>query len=116
MSEPVGSTSPAELTTHRLMDEASSTGVVESQVRSSACPAMEPLLPDASATRFSDIIPPAVTREAVEHYCRHEWAVKPEDVMVRRSGWQHYLDDPAQVESDVRTWMQMLHTQVATVG
>jgi len=32
---------------------------------------------------FSGVIPPAVSREAVEHFCRHEWARHLDDVMIR---------------------------------
>lgn len=107
-----------KLTTYRLMAEQTIDRVVEFlKVRAAPCAtATEPLLPDAATARFSGVIPPEVSREAVEHYCRNEWVVNAEDVMVRRSGWQYYLDDPAQVESDVRTWMKSVRTQTATVG
>lgn len=107
-----------KLTTYRLMAEQTLDRVIEFlKFRTAACAtATEPLLPDAAAARFSGVIPPNVSREAIEHYCRNEWAVNAEDVMVRRSGWQYYRDDAAQVESDVRTWMETLQPQIATVG
>ena len=96
-----------KLTTYRLMAEQTVDQVVK-HLRLPPRPcatATQALLPDPSAAQFSGVVPPAVSREAVDHFVRNEWAIHPEDVMLRRTGWQHYLDDPAQVESDVRAWM-----------
>ena len=105
-----------KLTTYRLMAEQTVDRIV-AFLKFPAAPcttATEPLLPDPAAARFSGVVPPDVCREAVEHYCRHEWAVTVEDVMLRRSGWQHYVDDPAHVESQVRQWMRDIHVNTPT--
>ena len=47
--------------------------------------ATEPLLEPIDAADLSGIAPPPVSQAAVEHYCRHEWAVHLSDVMIRRS-------------------------------
>lgn len=81
-----------KLTTYRLMAEQAVDQIVR-HLRVSARPcrtADEPLLPAAEAGRFSGILPAPFTREAVEHYVRHEWALSLEDLLVRRSGWFYY--------------------------
>ena len=55
---------------------------------------------------LSAVLPPPVTREAVEHFCRHEWAREVDDIMLRRTSWQHYVDDPEQTRRQVQQWMQ----------
>jgi glycerol-3-phosphate dehydrogenase len=101
-----------KLTTYRLMAEQTVDQVVAClNVSAAACTtAAEPLLPNAEEARFSGVVPPEVSREAVHHYCRNEWAVRPEDVLVRRSGWQHYHDDAAAVAERVSRWMEELDT------
>jgi glycerol-3-phosphate dehydrogenase len=46
-----------------------------------------------------------VSAEVVEHYCRREWAVHLDDVMLRRSGWHYYRSDAEQVAQQVAAWM-----------
>ena len=58
-----------------------------------------------SAPSFRGITPPEVAREAVEHFCRKEWALCLDDVMIRRTSWQHYVDDPDAVAGRVSQWM-----------
>jgi glycerol-3-phosphate dehydrogenase len=61
-------------------------------------------------TEFSGIVPPAVSRAAVEQYCRNEWAVHLDDVMIRRSSWQHYHADRDNVARRACDWMaELLH-------
>jgi glycerol-3-phosphate dehydrogenase len=96
-----------KLTTYRLMAEQTIDRVVR-YARLAASPAgtaAEPLLPTAGDATFSGVVPPDVSRDAVDHYCRNEWAVHLDDVMLRRSGWQHYVDDPAGVARQVKGWM-----------
>jgi glycerol-3-phosphate dehydrogenase len=96
-----------KLTTYRLMAEQTLdriAGFLRAKTKPCAT-ATEPLLPGDESSRFSGVIPPDVSREAVEHCVQHEWAVTPEDVMLRRTSWQHYLDDAPRVESEVRGWM-----------
>jgi glycerol-3-phosphate dehydrogenase len=68
------------------------------------CRTAEEPLPDD----FSGIVPRAVSRDAVAHYCANEWAVHLSDVLVRRTSWRHYLrPDDDQVEQ-VADWMAEL--------
>ena len=67
----------------------------------------EPLL-ESAASAFSSVLPPAVTREAVEHYCEREWAIHLDDVMLRRTSWHYYHEDAAAIAEQTATWMQNL--------
>ena len=96
-----------KLTTYRLMAEQALDQIVK-HLGVSAKPcrtATEPLLQPQQKNPFSGIRPPEQSREAVEHYVRHEWALRLEDVLLRRSGW-HYYDrlSPSAVER-VASWM-----------
>ena len=51
------------------------------------------------------ILPPPFSKEAVAHYCREEWAVHLDDVMVRRTSWQHYCADAPQKAAQAAEWM-----------
>ena len=46
-----------------------------------------------------------MTRELVEYYVTHEWVVHLEDIMVRRTSWCHYLQDPLDTAQRVAGWM-----------
>ena len=96
-----------KLTTYRLMAEQTIDAVVEFTKTSSKPPstAETPLLPDEPQPRFSGILPPPVSREAVEHYCRNEWAVHLYDVMVRRTSWRYYHRDHFVLADQVARWM-----------
>jgi glycerol-3-phosphate dehydrogenase len=114
-----------KLTTYRLMAEQA----VDQLVRHLGKPAArcrtseEPLLAGISGSVFSGLVPPPCTRAAVEHYVRHEWARRLDDVLLRRAGWHYYdrLDDarvgeiagwmadaagwsPAQRETELQAW------------
>jgi glycerol-3-phosphate dehydrogenase len=98
-----------KLTTYRLIAEqvidriAARTGRPMPPSRT----AEEPLLPPGEAeTAGSGILPPPVSRELVDRYCRQEWAVFPEDIMLRRAGWQHYLTTADAVAGQVAEWMR----------
>ena len=96
-----------KLTTYRLMAEQATDQLVRhlgASVKSCAT-ATEPLLTQDQSSAFSGILPPAQTAEAVEHYVRQEWALKLEDILLRRAGWHFYdgLSRPA-VER-VAGWM-----------
>ncbi|MFV2067606.1 MAG: glycerol-3-phosphate dehydrogenase/oxidase [Pirellulales bacterium] len=67
--------------------------------------AREPLLDPAAAT-FSGVLPPPVTREAVEHYCTQEWATHLDDVMLRRTGWHYYHQDAPTIARQTAAWMK----------
>jgi glycerol-3-phosphate dehydrogenase len=51
------------------------------------------------------VVPPDVSREAVEHFCAREWARHLDDVMIRRSGWYYYHRDAAQIAQRAAEWM-----------
>jgi glycerol-3-phosphate dehydrogenase len=67
--------------------------------------AKEPLLESGEADSVSSVIQPPVTRSAVEVYCRQEWAVHLEDVMICRSRWHYYHKDRISVAEKVASWM-----------
>jgi glycerol-3-phosphate dehydrogenase len=101
-----------KLTTYRLIAQQT----VDRLVRHLGRPAQrcrtaeEPLLQPIEAEQIepagaSGILPPPVDAEVVEHYCRREWAVHLDDVMLRRSGWHYYRTDAQQVAQQVAGWM-----------
>ena len=97
-----------KLTTYRLIAEQAVDSVVRHlDVPAKTCAtATSPLLRNAPhKTAYSGCRPPEVTRELVEYYVAHEWAVHLDDVMIRRSSWCHYLEDPLHVAKDVSAWM-----------
>jgi glycerol-3-phosphate dehydrogenase len=64
----------------------------------------EPILP-AGDVGYSGIEPPAVSRAAVEHFCRREWARHLDDVMIRRTSWRYYHRDHLAVAEQAVGWM-----------
>jgi glycerol-3-phosphate dehydrogenase len=60
---------------------------------------------DSSSRIESGILPPPVCREVIEHYCRNEWAVHLDDVMIRRTSWHYYLNNPIETAQQVTAWM-----------
>lgn len=96
-----------KLTTYRLIAEQVVDQVVKHERRSfHACrTADEPLVTPDQAAGVSTVVPAPLTREAVTHYARNEWATTLEDVMVRRSSWHYYLRDPMQSAVEVAGWM-----------
>jgi glycerophosphoryl diester phosphodiesterase len=64
-----------------------------------------PLLSECRENEPSGILPPALTAANVEYFCQHEWARHLDDVLLRRSGWHYYLDDPPVVAAQVSRWM-----------
>jgi glycerol-3-phosphate dehydrogenase len=81
-----------KLTTYRLMAEQTVDQIVchLSAAAKPCATADELLLPVGETQRYSGILPAPKTREAVEHFVRHEWALRLEDVLLRRGGWAHY--------------------------
>jgi glycerol-3-phosphate dehydrogenase len=96
-----------KLTTYRLMAEQTvDRAVAFIGAAARACDtARVPLLPDEPVPRYSDILPPPVSRAAVEHYCRNEWAIHLADVMIRRTGWRYYHRDHLAIAAQVGRWM-----------
>ena len=96
-----------KLTTYRLMAEQAVNQIVrhlDANTRVSRT-ALEPLLDPEDVHGISGIVPPPVTRQIVEHFCRNEWAVHLDDVMVRRTSWTHYCKNSADVAAQVANWM-----------
>jgi glycerol-3-phosphate dehydrogenase len=93
-----------KLTPYRLIAEEAVGRLLEHLGR--RCPpcrtAVEPLLQTQDA---SGILPPPVGAELVEDYCRNQWAVHLDDVMLRRAGWHYYLRDADTVAGQVAGWM-----------
>jgi len=69
----------------------------------------EPLLDAAdAAVGSSGIEPPAPTETLVRHYCCNEWAVNLADIMVRRTRWHYYEQNPSETAQKVAGWMAPL--------
>jgi len=96
-----------KLTTYRHMAEQTVDVVADYVDRSSepCTTATTPLLPYEAQPNYSGILPPPVSRDAVEHYCRNEWAVHLYDVMIRRTSWRYYHRDHDRIAEQVAQWM-----------
>lgn len=102
-----------KLTTYRLMAEQTVDQIVSflkhSGLKNEPSPcrtAKEPLLPPAEIQGVSGILPPEFSREAVKHFCEHEWATHLDDVMIRRTSWHYYYKDAAARSQQVGAWMK----------
>ncbi len=62
----------------------------------------------------SGVLPPPVCRELVEHYCNNEWALHLDDIMIRRTSWHYYLDNPLETAGQVAAWMTEISAWDAT--
>ena len=92
-----------KLTTYRLIAEQAVDRLLRHLGRP-CCPCRTADEPLPSSTG-SGILPPPVSRELVEHYCRSEWAVCVDDIMFRRTGWRHYRTDADEIARQVGQWM-----------
>ena len=94
-----------KLTTCRLMAEQTVDRLVATAgLQASPCATAHTPLPGGDMA-FSRIVPPAFSREVVEHFCTREWAVRLEDVMIRRSSWHYYHRDAQDKAQKVAQWM-----------
>jgi glycerol-3-phosphate dehydrogenase len=96
-----------KLTTYRLMAEQAIDQIVR-HLRAPAKPcrtATEPLLQAHQVNPYSGILPAPQSREAVEHYARNEWVLRPEDIFFRRSGWAFYDRISDEFKQRVSHWM-----------
>ncbi|MGQ9574207.1 MAG: glycerol-3-phosphate dehydrogenase/oxidase [Thermoguttaceae bacterium] len=99
-----------KLTTYRLIAEQ----VVDRLVRylglrAAPCrTAQQPLLEPEAVRGTSSIVPPEPTPELVAHFCREEWAVHLEDIMLRRTAWHYYCEDRQELAGRVARWMSPL--------
>jgi len=105
-----------KLTTYRLMAQQTVDQIVErltalralTQKVETCSTATKPLLPESETTGVSGILPPECSRPVVEHFCHKEWAVHLDDVMLRRTSWQHYHADALRTAERVAGWMAEL--------
>lgn len=97
-----------KLTTYRLMAEQTVDEVTKKlSLKCRPCrTAEEPLIPSSERNGVSGIVPPEFSRDAVEYYLREEWANSVEDIMVRRTSWQHYHRESDQMAEQVKEWME----------
>ena len=65
----------------------------------------EPLVSPQDAEGISGLLPMAPSASLVEHFCRNEWAEHLDDVMIRRTSWRYYQDQPDALAEDVAAWM-----------
>lgn len=95
-----------KLTTYRLIAEETIDGIAKERgLKLPRCrTATEPLI-DAASNKYSGILPPPFSREAVEHFCREEWAMNLDDVMLRRSSWHYYYSDAEAKARQAADWM-----------
>jgi glycerol-3-phosphate dehydrogenase len=102
-----------KLTTYRLMAEQTVDKVIGSLKKAGelkrelkpCATARQPLLPRSETEGVSAILPPEVSRRAVEHYCVNEWSMHLDDVMMRRTSWHYYLPDASAIAEKVADWM-----------
>jgi len=96
-----------KLTTYRLIAEQTVDRAVKHLgVSAGRCQTTsEPLLTPEEVHGVSGILPPPVGRAPVEHYCQNEWVVHLDDLMIRRTGWSHYLLDADKAAQQVADWM-----------
>jgi glycerol-3-phosphate dehydrogenase len=99
-----------KLTTYRLMAEQTVDEAVAYTKRPAArCTTDKtPLLSNGHGPAYSGILPPDVSRAAVEHFVKNEWAVTLPDVMIRRTSWRYYHRDHLAVAEQVAGWMAEL--------
>ncbi len=95
-----------KLTTARLMGEQTVDAAAKYlKLMPRVCrTAEEPLLTGGGAPH-SSTIPPPLNQETVAQCVRSEWAVGVEDIMWRRTSWQHYLPQPLAAARQVEAWM-----------
>lgn len=97
-----------KLTTYRLIAEQTVDQIsAEQKWQVPPCATdREPLLKPGEADGVSGILPPTLCRDVVAHYCRNEWAVHLDDVMVRRANWHQYHGDSCHEATQVADWMR----------
>ncbi len=96
-----------KLTTYRLMAQETVDAIAKYTDRNgSSCETAKLVLVefDESGGK-SGILPPPVSRAAVEYFCRSEWARHLDDVMIRRTSWRHYHHDHLEIAARTARWM-----------
>jgi glycerol-3-phosphate dehydrogenase len=96
-----------KLTTYRLMAQDTVDRLVEYLDRPVApCrTAAEPLLAAGEAVQYNGVIPAAPGEQSVRRACSCEWAVRLEDVMIRRTSWSRYFPGDTDLAQRVAVWM-----------
>lgn len=99
-----------KLTTYRLMAEQTVDAITERLGRGfgKCVTADQPLLEVNETEGISQIVPPEVSRELVEHFCHNEWALNVEDVMTRRTSWTFYRRDAIELARQVEDWLKTI--------
>lgn len=103
-----------KLTTYRIMAEQTVDFAIRKSRLTSAKPcrtAKEPLLDPAETERVSAVVPPEFSRELVEYYLANEWAETAEDIMVRRTGWDYFHRDSAEMAQKVNGWIDEIRSR-----
>jgi len=95
-----------KLTTYRLMAEQTVDRVCE-YLGGSWRPCLTATVPlrAGGAHAFSSVLPPRFGREAVEYYCRHEWVVHLDDLLLRRTSWHFYEKNMNRLAWQAAHWM-----------
>ena len=96
-----------KLTTYRLMAEQAVDRIDRhlGQRGSKCVTGRKPLLSADEAEPTGAIVPVEPSQGLIDHFCSHEWAVHLDDVMIRRGGWAHYVQDDSEVTEKVASWM-----------
>jgi glycerol-3-phosphate dehydrogenase len=95
-----------KLTTYRLMAEQTVDRVIDfAKLSAKKCQTEHTPLLDRPA-KYSGITPPAVSRDAVQHFIENEWALHLADVMIRRSSWRYYHRNHLEIAEQVAGWMK----------
>ena len=96
-----------KLTTYRLMAK-QTVDKIENYLKNkvSKCNTAERLLVEPGKDdKFTGLVPPQVSEEAVAHYCRNEWAIHLDDIMTRRSSWYYYFQNADKIAVKAAKWM-----------
>jgi glycerol-3-phosphate dehydrogenase len=95
-----------KLTTYRLMAEQTVDRIAQflGETFKECRTAEMDLLPREEIEGISQITPPAVSRELVDHFCRNEFATHLDDIMMRRSSWHYYEYNAAGAARQVADW------------
>jgi glycerol-3-phosphate dehydrogenase len=96
-----------KLTTYRLMAQETVNAIAKYTDRNGAsCETAKLALVKLDETGGkSGILPPPISRAAVEYFCRSEWARHLDDVMIRRTSWRLYHHDHLEIAARTARWM-----------
>ena len=92
-----------KLTTYRLMAEQAVDRVCD--YLGGSWPACRTATAPLRATAFSSVLPPTFGPDAVEYYCRNEWVVHLDDLLLRRTSWHFYEKHADRLAWQAAHWM-----------